>query len=121
MGSAQVGEHDMPEAHQEDSASSITPEWYYQKIDTLAPQKSDYQDERKALYQELQNSDISQTAKVFIIATIYPSLCNQLKVKKAFESNPERYVTERQRLTNGPLEEGWKEIPDHPLVWQVQW
>jgi hypothetical protein len=43
-------------------------------IDTLAPQKSGYQEERKALYRELQNSDISQTAKVFILALIYTSL-----------------------------------------------
>jgi hypothetical protein len=111
----------MPETFQEDSASIPTPEWYHQKIDMLSPQKSGYQDERKALYRELQDSDISQTAKVFILATIYTSLCHQLQVEKAIDSNPAWYVVERKRLTNGPLEKGWDDIPDHPLVWQVQW
>jgi hypothetical protein len=42
-------------------------------------------------------------------------------VEQALKGDPQWYVKQRQGLTGGPLEKGWEEIPNHPLVWEVQW
>jgi hypothetical protein len=77
-----VGEHDVTEPLQPTAASSdanLTPESYYQRIDSLSPEG--YLKERqKHIYQELQNSGIPQETEILILATIWTALCNRFEI-----------------------------------------
>jgi hypothetical protein len=119
----------------QDSPSSLTPEWYYQQIETLAPQKPGYQCSRQGLYRELQTGGeprwvdgelrampcVPRETEILILATIWTALYNQSQSKRAVSVCIRWYVQERQKLLTGPLEKGWEEVPNHPLVWEVQW
>ena len=120
---------------EQDSSESPSPEWYYRQIEALAPQKPDYQFHRQEIYREMQTGGaprwfdgelqempgVPRETEILILATIWTALYDQSERKKALAVGIQWYVQERQKLLTGPLEKGWEEIPNHPLVWEVEW
>jgi hypothetical protein len=119
----------------QDSSASFPPEWYYRQIETLAPQKPDYPYYREDLYRILRTGGeprwvdgelremppVPRETEILILATIWTALYSGFEREKALAVGIPWYVQERQRLLTGPLANGWEEIPNHPLVWEVQW